>query len=124
MYNIYNDYEVYIGYIQLSEEVLQKYHPRVADPRVIFLQNIRGQLYISYIHQIIIIYMIFIMIIYSYSSFTHPLLLLFFWRLSAHAHNHCLHVPSFASLGSCFFVFFVVCILFDQWLSVKKVKSS
>ena len=34
MYNIYyNNYEVYIGYIQLSEEVLQKYHPRV-----IFLQ--------------------------------------------------------------------------------------
>ena len=51
IYHICNDYLVYIGSIQLSSEVLQKYHLRV-----IFLQNFQGQLYISYIHLIIIIY--------------------------------------------------------------------
>ena len=64
-YIIYNDYEEYIGYIQLSKVVLLKYHPRAACPRVILLQNNRGQLYISYIHQIVIVYKIYVLTIFS-----------------------------------------------------------
>ena len=35
--------------MQLSKEVLLKYHTRAIGPRVILLQNFRRQLYISYI---------------------------------------------------------------------------
>ena len=64
MYNIYNDYKGYIQYIQLSEEVLLKYHPRAEGPRVIFQQNFQGQLYILYIARIIIIYLIYFLSIF------------------------------------------------------------
>lgn len=71
MYVIYNDYEVYIQYIQLSKEVLLKYHPRAAGPRVIFQQNFRGQLYILYVHQIIIVYKIYVLT-YIFSASVDP----------------------------------------------------
>ena len=60
IYQIYNDYSGYIQYIQLSLEVLLKYHPQAFGPRVIFQQNFLGQLYILYIALIIIIYIIHI----------------------------------------------------------------
>ena len=58
IYQIYHDYEGYIQYIQLSLEVLLKYHPRAFGPRVMFQQNFLRQLYILYIALIIIIYII------------------------------------------------------------------
>ena len=61
MYNIYHNYEVYIQYIQLSEEVLQKRHPWAYGPLVIFLQNFLRQLHISYIQRIVMLYIIYIL---------------------------------------------------------------
>ena len=89
MYNIYHDYECYIQYIQLSKEVLLKYHPRAEGPRVIFQQNFRGQLYILYIARIIMIYVIYFMSIFLLCNF------------SSHFEVGVQYTPTFLSMRSC-----------------------
>ena len=86
MYDIYNDYEVYIGYIQLSEEVLQKYHPRVADPKVIAVYILYTpnnhyicDIYYDYIFQQLIYSPVFNPYHAKY-AYMHSEILAFFWK--------------------------------------------